>query len=80
MLLSILVGSGVQITMTFLITLVFASLGFLSPVKPSAPLTWLISSYVLLGTPAGYTSARLYKMFGGEHWQKIVLTTAITCP
>ncbi|CAF5034163.1 unnamed protein product, partial [Rotaria sp. Silwood1] len=61
MLLSILVGSGVQIAMTFLITLVFASLGFLSSVKPSAPLTWLISCYVLLGTSAGYTSARLYK-------------------
>ncbi|CAF3853291.1 unnamed protein product [Rotaria sp. Silwood1] len=80
MLLSILVGNGVQIAMTFLITLVFASLDFLSPAKPGALPTCLILCYVLLGTPAGYTSARLYKMFGGVNWQKIALTTAVICP
>ncbi|CAF1001894.1 unnamed protein product [Rotaria sordida] len=79
-LLSTLVGNGVQIAMTFLITLVFAALDFLSPDKPGALLTCLILCYVLLGTPAGYTSARLYKMFGGANWKKIALTTAITCP
>ncbi|CAF1400820.1 unnamed protein product [Rotaria sordida] len=77
---STLVGNGVQIAMTFLITLVFAALDFLSPEKPGALLTCLILCYVLLGIPAGYTSARLYKMFGGTNWQKIALTTAITCP
>ncbi|CAF5032496.1 unnamed protein product, partial [Rotaria sp. Silwood1] len=38
-LLSTLVGNGIQITMTFLITLVFAALDFLSPDKPGALLT-----------------------------------------
>ncbi|CAF4533494.1 unnamed protein product, partial [Didymodactylos carnosus] len=39
-----------------------------------------IVCYVLLGTPAGYTSARLYKSFGGENWKKNVLMTAFSCP
>ncbi|CAF3653507.1 unnamed protein product [Rotaria sp. Silwood1] len=66
--------------MTFLITLVFATLDFLSPDKPGGLLTCLILCYVILGIPAGYTSARLYKMFGGTNWKKIALTTAVTCP
>ena len=31
---------------------------------------------MLLGTPAGYTSARLYKTFGGERWKTNVLLTS----
>ncbi len=55
-----------------------------------------IVCYVLLGTPAGYTSARLCKskkmifrrisfqwiliVFGGDNWKKNVLMTAVACP
>ncbi|CAF3824125.1 unnamed protein product [Rotaria sp. Silwood1] len=79
-LLSTLVGKGVQIAMTFLITLVFATLDFFSPHKSGALLTCLILCYILFGIPAGYTSARLYKMFGGTNWMIIALTTTVTCP
>ncbi|CAF4639019.1 unnamed protein product, partial [Rotaria magnacalcarata] len=60
--------------------------GFLSPASRGALMTCAIVCYVLLGTPAGYTSARLYKsnkfypneiylvdyftVFGGERWKK----------
>nr|KAG5694647.1 hypothetical protein BaRGS_003925 [Batillaria attramentaria] len=37
-------------------------------------------SYVCLGTPSGYVSARLYKTFGGEKWRLNVLMTAFLCP
>ncbi|CAF4323513.1 unnamed protein product [Rotaria sp. Silwood2] len=97
MLLSVLVGNGVQITIMSLITLIFACLGFLSPSSRGALMTCksflflryvlfvlicqgAIICYVLLGTPAGYTSARLYKMFGGKNWMKNVPMTAIVCP
>ena len=43
-------------------------------------MTTSIVCYVLLGTPAGYISARLYKMFGGERWTLNVLFTALLCP
>ncbi|CAF1037014.1 unnamed protein product [Rotaria sordida] len=80
MLLAVLIGNGVQIAIMSLITLIFACLGFLSPASRGALMTCAIVCYVLLGTPAGYTSARLYKMFGGERWKKNVLMTAVACP
>jgi len=80
MLLSVLIGNGVQIGIMSLITLLFACFGFLSPASRGALMTCAIVCYVLLGTPAGYTSARLYKMFGGEKWKKNVLMTAVGCP
>lgn len=78
--LTTLVGSGVQIAIMSLITLFLACLGFLSPASRGALMTTSIVCYVLLGTPAGYVSARLYKMFGGEKWMKNVLLTAFLCP
>ena len=54
--------------MIFLV-LVIACLGFLSPANRGALGTTAVTLFVLLGTPAGYTSARLYKTFGGERWK-----------
>lgn len=80
MLLSVLLGSGVQIFFMSLITLVFACLGFLSPANRGALMTCSLVLYVCLGTPSGYISARIYKMFGGEKWKSNVLLTAFLCP
>jgi len=80
MLLSVLVGSGVQVFSMTLITLVFACLGFLSPANRGALMTCAMVLYVCLGTPAGYTSARLYKAFHGENWKSNVMLTATLCP
>lgn len=41
--------------------LVLACLGFLSPANRGALMTCSVVLWVLLGTPAGYVSARLYK-------------------
>lgn len=80
MLLSVWVGSGVQVFLMALITLVFACLGFLSPANRGSLMTCALILYVCLGTPAGYVSARLYKSFGGEKWKSNVLLTAMLCP
>ncbi|CAF4062722.1 unnamed protein product [Rotaria magnacalcarata] len=80
MLLAVLVGNGVQLVIMSLITLVFACFGFLSPASRGALMTCALVCYVLLGTPAGYTSARFYRMFGGKNWKKNVWMTAIVCP
>ncbi|KTF79890.1 hypothetical protein cypCar_00018156 [Cyprinus carpio] len=45
-----------------------------------ALMTCAVVLWVLLGTPAGYVSARLYKTFGGENWKTNVLLTAFLCP
>ena len=59
---------------------VFACLGFLSPANRGFLMTCAVVCYVLMGTPAGYCSARIYKMFGGEKWKSNVILTAFLVP
>ncbi|XP_013788711.1 transmembrane 9 superfamily member 2-like [Limulus polyphemus] len=80
MLLSVFLGSGVQVFFMTLITLFFACLGFLSPANRGALMTCAMVLFVCLGTPAGYFSARIYKSFSGEKWKSNVLLTALLCP
>uniref|UniRef100_A0A4D5R996 Transmembrane 9 superfamily member n=2 Tax=Scolopendra TaxID=41364 RepID=A0A4D5R996_SCOVI len=80
MLLAVFLGSGVQVFVMTLITLVFACLGFLSPANRGALMTCAMVLFVCLGTPAGYVSSRIYKSFGGEKWKSIVLLTSLLCP
>ncbi|KAG8144644.1 putative Transmembrane 9 superfamily member protein [Naja naja] len=61
MLLSVFLGQGTQIFIMTFITLFFACLGFLSPANRGALMTCAVVLWVLLGTPAGYVSARMYK-------------------
>ncbi|XP_037910332.1 transmembrane 9 superfamily member 2 [Hermetia illucens] len=80
MLLSVLLGSGVQVFCMTLVTLAFACLGFLSPANRGALMTCAMVLYVLLGTPAGYVSARIYKSFGGIKWKSNVILTSMLSP
>jgi len=80
MLLSVLLGSGVQVFCMALVTLAFACLGFLSPANRGALMTCSMVLYACLGTPAGYVSARVYKSFGGEKWKLNVLLTSMLSP
>uniref|UniRef100_A0A8C7DUZ0 Transmembrane 9 superfamily member n=1 Tax=Oncorhynchus kisutch TaxID=8019 RepID=A0A8C7DUZ0_ONCKI len=80
MLLSVFLGQGTQIFIMTFITLFLACLGFLSPANRGALMTCSVVLWVLLGTPAGYVSSRLYKTFGGEKWKTNVLLTALLCP
>ena len=80
LLLSVFVGTGIQIGIMTLATLFLACLGFLSPASRGALMTSSLVCYFLLGTPMGYYSARLYKMFGGEKWAVCVFANALLCP
>ncbi|XP_032993150.1 transmembrane 9 superfamily member 2-like [Lacerta agilis] len=80
MLLSVFLGQGTQIFIMTFITLFLACLGFLSPANRGALMTCAVVLWVLLGTPAGYVSARMYKTFRGEKWKTNVLLTALLCP
>ena len=80
MLLSVSAGTGVQICIMTLVSLVFACLGFLSPPNRGALMTTVLVLYVFLGMVAGYVSARLYKTMGGLQWKSNVLMTAFLYP
>jgi transmembrane 9 superfamily protein 2/4 len=80
MLLSVLLGSGTQLTLMTIVTLFFACLGFLSPATRGGLMTAMLILWVCLGTPAGYVSSRIYKMFGGEKWKSNVILTSLLFP
>ncbi|XP_065888892.1 transmembrane 9 superfamily member 2-like [Dysidea avara] len=80
MLLSVSAGTGVQICIMTLVSLLFACLGFLSPPNRGALMTTVLVLYVFLGVVSGYVSARLYKTMGGLRWKSNVLTTAFLFP
>ncbi|KAG6512267.1 hypothetical protein ZIOFF_026022 [Zingiber officinale] len=79
-LLCVYVGTGVQFFGMLLVTMIFAVLGFLSPSNRGGLMTAMLLLWVFMGLFAGYSSARLYKMFKGTEWKKITLQTAFTFP
>ncbi|MQL80237.1 hypothetical protein Taro_012691 [Colocasia esculenta] len=79
-LLCVYVGTGVQFFGMTLVTMIFALLGFLSPSNRGGLMTAMVLLWVFMGLFAGYSSARLYKMFKGTEWKKITLKTAFMFP
>ncbi|XP_010912180.2 transmembrane 9 superfamily member 8 [Elaeis guineensis] len=79
-LLCVYVGTGVQFFGMLLVTMMFAVLGFLSPSNRGGLMTAMLLLWVFMGLFAGYSSARLYKMFKGTEWKKITLRTAFMFP
>ena len=73
-------GVGVQLFLMAFISILCAMLGFLSPSNRGGLLTATVLLYVLMGIPAGYHSAYLYKSLKGAEWQKCTLTTALFYP
>ncbi|CAA2965677.1 transmembrane 9 superfamily member 9-like [Olea europaea subsp. europaea] len=79
-LLCVYVGNGVQFFGMIVVTMIFASLGFLSPSNRGGLMTAMLLLWVFMGLFAGYASACLYKMFKGTEWKKITLKTAFMFP
>mmetsp|Transcript_23057 Transcript_23057/g.62585 ORF Transcript_23057/g.62585 Transcript_23057/m.62585 type:complete len:649 (+) Transcript_23057:54-2000(+) len=73
-------GTGVQLFLMSFISILCAMLGFLSPANRGGLLTATVLLYVLMGIPAGYYSAYLYKSLKGAEWQKCTLCTALFYP
>lgn len=80
MLLSVFVGSGIQVLMMAMTLMVFAALGFLSPANRGGLATAMLLLFVFMGSFAGYWSSRIYKMFAGKAWKRNTLLTAVAFP
>lgn len=80
MLLSVLVGTGVQTLVMGVITMVFAVLGFLSPANRGGLMTAMLLLFVFMGVPAGYASAFLHKTLKGLDWKLNILLTSCLFP
>ena len=80
MLLSVCVGSGIQLLCMSVFTLVFAMMGFLSPARRGSLVMALLVLFVLMGGVGGYAMARIYKTFKGKSWQQATVATAFGFP
>ncbi|CAO3696348.1 unnamed protein product [Umbelopsis ramanniana] len=80
MFLAVLVGNGAQLLAMAGVTLVFAVLGFLSPSNRGSLATVMVILFMIFGSIAGFVSARVYKMNGGEAWKANVALTAVLFP
>ncbi|KAJ2998901.1 hypothetical protein HDV02_003876 [Globomyces sp. JEL0801] len=80
MILSVLIGNGFQLLFMSVVTIVIAALGFLSPSNRGALATAMIILYFLFSCVSGYTSARVYKMCGGQRWRQNMLMTTLLVP
>jgi transmembrane 9 superfamily protein 2/4 len=80
MILSVFVGNGSQILFMAAVTIGIAILGFLSPSNRGSLVTVMVVFYGLFSSVAGYVSARIYKMCGGQAWKQNVLMTAMLVP
>eukprot|EP00392_Amoebophrya_sp_AT5.2_P004052 g4057.t1 len=74
------VGAGVQLFGMSMVVIVFSCLGLLSPQYQGYLLQSMLLLFVLMGSLAGYYSARLYKMFNGQDWKATTLLTAFWFP
>jgi len=79
-LLSVCVGTGLQIGTSIFFTLVASALRLLSPMKKGQMLSYIVVLYVLSGSVAGYASARIYKYFAGKAWKRTTMLTATAFP
>ena len=80
MMLSVLVGTGVQTFTMTVITMIFAVLGFLSPANRGGLMTAALLLFVFMGVPAGYSSAFLHKTLRGVDWKKNIILTSGMLP
>jgi transmembrane 9 superfamily member 2/4 len=75
-LLSVMVGSGIQILCMAVVALFFALLGFLSPANRGGLLTALLTLWVFASSVCGYFSARIYSGLGGTNKKSVTMGSA----
>lgn len=75
-LLAPLVGSGSQLVFMTTGLLVLSAVGVLNPSFRGGFISVGLALFILAGVFSGYFSARVYKTFGGQRWQKNVVVVS----
>lgn len=73
-------GSGMQLFGMAVVTLVFALFGTLSPNHRGSLLQVMMLIYTIMGSLAGYTTARFCKLINPDQWKLATLLTACVFP
>jgi transmembrane 9 superfamily protein 2/4 len=77
---AVFAGIGTQLIGMAGVTIIFAAIGFLSPANRGSLMIAMLLTFLLMGVVAGYTTARLYKLFNGARWQRVTLFAALGFP
>ncbi|XP_039591366.1 transmembrane 9 superfamily member 4 [Polypterus senegalus] len=80
MILSSLLGSGIQLFCMVLIVIFVAMLGMLSPSSRGALMTTSCFLFMFMGVFGGYFAGRLYRTLKGHRWKKGAFCTATLYP
>lgn len=80
MLLSVLVGSGIQLLLMAITSCFLAAFGLLSPSNRGSLATVMFVLYSLYGSVGSYYSAVIYKFFQGQDWKINMFLTPILVP
>ncbi|KAL8274085.1 hypothetical protein Esti_001927 [Eimeria stiedai] len=78
--LAALTGSGVQLVGMAFVTVIFSGLGVFSPAFRGSLLQTMLLLWTVMGAVAGYTSARMYKLFKSMNWKMTTIRTALVFP
>ena len=74
------IGTGVQLLVMVLYSLLFVSLGMIRPKSGGSYFTLLVMVYIFLSLLSGYCSSRFYKMIHGLNWLKVCVITCLLFP
>ncbi|XP_006639690.1 transmembrane 9 superfamily member 4 [Lepisosteus oculatus] len=80
MILSSMLGSGIQLFCMVLIVIIVAMLGMLSPSSRGALMTTACFLFMFMGVFGGYFAGRLYRTLKGHRWRKGAFCTATLYP
>lgn len=80
MIFSILIGSGVQLFIMSIVTMVFLLFGLLSPSNRGSLATVMFLLYLLFGFIGSFISSYLYKFFNGDNWKLNMILTPLVVP
>lgn len=80
MLLSVFIGSGIQILLMSVTTCGLAAFGLLSPSNRGSLATVMFVLYSIFGSIGSYYSAFIYKFFKGEDWKINMILTPTLVP
>lgn len=80
LILSVLLGSGVQILLMIIVTILFALLGLLSPSNRGLLSTFMFILYILFSLASSFVSSYTYRYFGGDNWKLNMILTPLLVP
>lgn len=80
MLLSAIVGTGVQVGLMLVASVVLALCGYISPESRGTIINLLLVLYVVFSFANGYVATHLYLSWGGKHTKQTILLTGTLLP